>query len=282
MPHEAVAAFYQPLMATTLVESSRGEVQKTVRQRLQKLRKKMGHLAAEHEKLQSYLPYQHYGTLLLTQRLPRGASSATVVDYYSPEPATVCIPLDPRLSVHDNAQMYFKKYRKTKGGLAKIQELLAQYTDEERYLEGVAQQIAHAEDWQVLQALEAELSGSQPPAGQQRRVSERPHPPASPPYRTFVSRAGYTLYCGKNHQGNEALLRQVATPEDSGSMPTGRPGPMWCSKSGRSRTCHTRRWWRQRRWRPITARGGMLPWWRSYPCQACAQISRGASWPGAR
>src|SRR5262249_20347674 len=37
---------------------------------------------------------------------------------------------------------------------------------------------------------------------------------AALPYRTFVLRDGSTLYCGKHNQGNDVLLRQVATPED--------------------------------------------------------------------
>jgi predicted ribosome quality control (RQC) complex YloA/Tae2 family protein len=38
--------------------------------------------------------------------------------------------------------------------------------------------------------------------------------PAALPYRTFVLRDGSTLYCGKHNQGNDVLLRQVASPED--------------------------------------------------------------------
>jgi hypothetical protein len=101
-------------------------VQKTVRQRLHKLHHKMTNLAQDRHKLESYLPYQCYGTLLVTQRVPRGATSATVANYYSPEQTLVTIPLDPRLSLHDNAQVYFKKSRKAQHGLVKVQELLTQ------------------------------------------------------------------------------------------------------------------------------------------------------------
>jgi predicted ribosome quality control (RQC) complex YloA/Tae2 family protein len=34
------------------------------------------------------------------------------------------------------------------------------------------------------------------------------------PYRTFALPEGYLLYCGKSDQGNETLLRRVATAED--------------------------------------------------------------------
>jgi predicted ribosome quality control (RQC) complex YloA/Tae2 family protein len=215
---DAVAAFYGPDIGATALVHLRHTVQKTVRQRLQKLRQKMANLTQDHGKLEGYLPYQHYGTLLVAQRVPRGATSVTTVDYYSPDQAAVTIPLDPRLSLHDNAQTYFNKYRKAKHGLVKVQELLAQCAEEERYLEGVEQQITQAEEWETLEAVALELSAS----GRRGASSSQPVTPrrvalptaAALPYRTFVLRDGSTLYCGKHNQGNDVLLRQVATPED--------------------------------------------------------------------
>ena len=113
-------------MLTTLTESVRRDIQKTLRQQQHKLQKKVANLQQDYARLQSYLPYQHYGTLLVAQRLPRGTASATVVDYYRDEPATITIPLDPQLSGQENAQAYFKKYRKAKSGMTKVQALLTQ------------------------------------------------------------------------------------------------------------------------------------------------------------
>lgn len=209
---DAVATFYGPYIGTTALAQLRHTVQKTVRQRLQKLRHKMTRLSQDHSKLEGYLPYQHYGTLLVAQRVPRGATSVTVVDYYSPAQATVTIPLDPRLSLHDNAQTYFNKHRKARHGLVKVQDLLAQYAEEERYLEGLEQQIAQAEEWETLDAVALELGTSPSQSAAPRRVAVPTA--AALPYRTFVLRDGSTLYCGKHNQGNDVLLRQIATPED--------------------------------------------------------------------
>jgi len=221
---DAVAAFYGPYIDATALTHLRHTVQKTVQQRLQKLRHKMANLTQDRRKLEGYLPYQRYGTLLVAQRVPRGTTNVTVVDYYSPDQATVTIPLDPRLSLHDNAQVYFNKYRKTKHGLGKVQELLAQCAEEERYLEGVEQQIAQAEEWEILDAVALELgtspsrgaSPSQGASSSQPMATRRVAVPTSAalPYRTFVLRDGSTLYCGKHNQGNDVLVRQVATPED--------------------------------------------------------------------
>jgi predicted ribosome quality control (RQC) complex YloA/Tae2 family protein len=211
-PQDAVAALYESCPGDTMLAHLRSTVQKTVQQRLHKLHHKMTNLAQDRSKLESYLPYQRYGTLLVAQRVPRGATGVTVVDYYSPEQTLVTIPLDPRLSLHDNAQVYFKKARKAQHGLVKVQDLLTQCATEEQYLEGLAHQTEQAEDWETLEALAVELGASPSQPGTQHRV---PIPtPAALPYRTFVLRDNSTVYCGKHNQGNDVLLRQVATPED--------------------------------------------------------------------
>ena len=209
---EAMAAISQPALVSTALDEARTGVRKTLRRRLQKLGRKVDHLNRDREKLKGYEPYQRYGTLLLAQRLPRGSTCATVTDYYNPEQETIRIPLDPRLSIHENAQAYFKKYRKTKTGLSKIETLLQECTEEEEYLEGLTQQVATAEDWPTLEEIEAEL-GDKRQAGP-ARSSIRPRAAATQPYRTFALSGGYTLFCGKSNHGNDALVRQVAAPDD--------------------------------------------------------------------
>lgn len=208
--HEAVTALYEPMLQTTSLHAFRVTLHKTVSQRLQKLRRKMANLTQDRSKLEQYLPYQRYGTLLVTQRVPRGTPSVTLVDYYSPTQETLIITLDPRLSVQGNAQVYFKKYRKTQSGLTKIHELLDQCRHEEQRLDTLVQHLTQAEDWETLETIAAALQHA--PATHRAR----PVVPtvSTPPYRTFVLHDGYTLYCGKSAAGNEALLRQIARPED--------------------------------------------------------------------
>jgi predicted ribosome quality control (RQC) complex YloA/Tae2 family protein len=211
-PQDAVAALHESEPGDTMLAHLRSTVQKTVQQRQHKLHHKMTNLAQDRGKLESYLPYQRYGTLLVAQRVPRGATSVTVVDYYSPEQTLVTIPLDPRLSLHDNAQVYFKKARKAQHGLVKVQAFLTQCAAEEQYLEGIVHQIEQAEDWETLEAIAVELGAAPSQPGTQCRVAVPT--PAALPYRTFVLRDNSTVYCGKHNQGNDVLLRQVATPED--------------------------------------------------------------------
>ena len=211
---EAMLAMSEPVLVSTAQEEVRVGLHKKLRRRLQKLGRKAGSLTRDREKLQSYEPYQRFGTLLLTQRLPRGSKSATVTDYYSALQETVDIPLDPRLSAQENAQAYFKKHRKTKTGLGKIESLLQECTAEEQYLNGLVHQVDTAEDWHTLRAIESELGdGGRTDAGRPR-ASIRPRTPAALPYREFALPGGFTLYSGKSNHGNDALVRQLAHPDD--------------------------------------------------------------------
>jgi predicted ribosome quality control (RQC) complex YloA/Tae2 family protein len=209
---EAVMAWCEPYLETETRNHLRRTVHKTVQQRLHKLQHKMANLTQDAQTLERYIPYQRYGTLLVTQRVPRGATSVTVVDYYSPEQALLTIPLDPRCSLQDNAQVYFKKYRKAQYGLTKVQTLLTQCAAEVQYLEGIACQILQADDNETLETIASELGTAVSQPGLPRRPASSI--PTALPYRTFVLSDGTTAYCGKHNQGNDLLLRQVAAPED--------------------------------------------------------------------
>ena len=210
----AMAVMSQPVLASTAWEETRTGLRRILRRRLQKLGRKGEHLIRDRDRLKSYEPYQRYGTLLLTQRLPRGSESAAVTDYYSAHQETVHIPLDPRLSVQENAQAYFKKHRKTKTGMGKIESLLQECAAEEQYLNGLLDQVDFAEDWHTLRAIESELGDSGRKGGARARPSIRPRAPVALPYREFALPGGYTLYSGKSNHGNDALVRQVANPDD--------------------------------------------------------------------
>ncbi len=211
---EALAAVYDPRMHTALLKSAQQEALKRIHQQRRRLRKKSQNIQRDRDKLEGYLDCQRYGTLLMGQHAPRGASQIEVVDYYHPEQPTLTIPLDPKQSTQENAQAYFKKYRKAKSGLAKVQSLLDQCATDESDLQRLAQQIERAETWSDVQLIAAERPGLQGDAQRKARTPARPKTPPARPYRMFTAHDGSPLYCGKNHQGNDALLRQVAHPED--------------------------------------------------------------------
>ncbi|ETW98595.1 MAG: hypothetical protein ETSY1_18135 [Candidatus Entotheonella factor] len=211
---EALAAVYDPHMHTAWLKSTQQETLKQINQQLRRLRKKSQNIQRDYDKLQSYLDCQRYGTLLMGQNASRGASQIDVVDYYHPEQPTLTIPLDPKQSTKENAQAYFKKYRKAKSGLDKVQSLLEQCAMDTQELERMAEQVEGAETWSDVPLIAAKQPGQKQETQRKARVPAQPKTPPTRPYRTLTIHDGATLYCGKNHHGNDALLRQLAHPED--------------------------------------------------------------------
>jgi predicted ribosome quality control (RQC) complex YloA/Tae2 family protein len=210
----ALAVVYDAHMHTAWLKGTQQRTLKQINQQLRRLRKKSLNIQTDHAKLESYLDCQHYGTLLMGQNAPRGASQIDVVDYYQPGQPKLTIPLDPKQSTKENAQAYFKKYRKAKSGLAKVQSLLDQCAHEVQELENMAQQVERAQTWSEVQLIAAKQPDLQNDTQRRARTPAPPKTPPAQPYRTFTIRDGATLYCGKNHLGNDALLRQVAHPQD--------------------------------------------------------------------
>jgi predicted ribosome quality control (RQC) complex YloA/Tae2 family protein len=213
-PQAAAVAFYEPAMQDTHLTVWRQELHKILQRQRRKLEKKVANLKQDLHNLQDYLPYQRYGTLLMAHHLPRGSTTATVIDYYQPEQPAITILLDPRLSIRDNAQVYFRKYRKARNGLAKVQALLDRCAAEAHDVERLAQRVAQADDESTLNAIAGELAILQHPDARQRRMAPPPRMTPAQPYRRLVSRDGYTLYFGKSNRGNDILLRQIAVPDD--------------------------------------------------------------------
>ena len=221
---EALAAVYDPHAQTAWLQDVRQQALKQMNQQLRRLRKKSLNMQRDYDKLDSYLDYQRYGTLLMGQHAPRGADHIDVVDYYHPEQPRLAISLDPKKSTKENAQSYFNKYRKAKSGLAKVQTLLDQCAADMDRLQRLVYQVERAETWSDVQAIAAQHPEEQRRARRPSRPPAQPKMPPEPPYRTFTMRDGATLYCGKNHRGNDLLLRQVAQPHDLWFHAHGRAG----------------------------------------------------------
>ena len=148
-------------------------------------------------------------------RIHTGNTAVMIENYYADPPTRETVPLDPRLSAAENAQRYFKQYKKAKAAHTFAQAQMAAVAAEIDYLEGVLQSIALAETVTELEEIRDELV-------QERYVrldknpsvkSKPPHRVASQPLR-FVSSDGVPIHVGKNNRQNERLTLREAKPNN--------------------------------------------------------------------
>ena len=147
-----------------------------------------------------------FGELLLgVHGIPVGRSSVSAINYYTDPPETVEILLDPKYSVADNAQRYFRRYRKNKAARAYATEQVDALTAELDYLKGQLLNVAACNTREELSEIRDELIRQR----YIREPSEKRKSPSTVQSRPLHYRTadGIDVFVGKNNQQNERLLR---------------------------------------------------------------------------
>ncbi len=149
---------------------------------------------------------------LLTANLyavPRGAKRCELPNYYDETGKTLSVLLDAQLSPAENAQAYYKKYRKQKRTLEALAPQEQEVSAELEYLRSLSAALAVAETADDLLSLEGELTENgllAPP--KEKAKKQKPEIP----YRTYEAE-GFRIFAGRNNLQNDRLVRQSA-PDD--------------------------------------------------------------------
>jgi len=143
--------------------------------------------------------------------------SELVVDWGLGE-SPLRVTLDPTLSPPDNAQNYFRRYRKARRAAKEIPAQMREVEAEMEYLEQLAQDLTIAEDRAEIDAVAAALAD----AGYLKPKRKPPSPPARP--MRLTSPDGFTVWVGKNALQNEELTFRRAAPDDLWLHARGIPG----------------------------------------------------------
>ena len=146
----------------------------------------------------------------------RGADRVFLPDYEA-EPdengvyPTVEIRLDPRLSPQDNAQRYFKQYRRAKNAETMLRELIARGEQELQYLDSVADELERAVSERELTEIKAELAdnGYASQRWSQAKGQRRQKLPVLAPME-FRSSRGFRILAGRNNRQNEQITLKMA------------------------------------------------------------------------
>ncbi len=152
-----------------------------------------------------------YGELLTAYQyqLSAGASSVTVLNYYTDTEIT--IPVDKDLTISENAQRYYNRYAKARRTREATEKLLPETVSECEHLESILSEIALAEDEQTLAGIRREMAAAgYLHSGNGKAKKERS---VSKPYH-YVSSDGFDLYVGKNNLQNDELSLRFAGKKD--------------------------------------------------------------------
>ena len=152
-----------------------------------------------------------YGDLLSANfwRMKKGDTAVLVEDFYE-EGRELSIPLDPALTPVENAQKYYKEYRKAATAEKMLQRLIAQGTEELAYVDSVFDAVSRTEGESELLEIRQELAEQ----GYLKNYRNKNKLLKAQPPLKYRTSDGYLLWCGRNNKQNDRLTLREARPWD--------------------------------------------------------------------
>ena len=152
-----------------------------------------------------------YGELLSANLYlaQKGMKSITVPNWYD-EGKEVTIPLDLRFTPSQNAQNFFKNYKKKQTAARMLVDLLAEGEKEIAYLETVLYEVETASGEAALNEIRAELKSQ----GYLKYYKQRDKRQKPADFLRFTSSDGFEILVGRNNAQNDKLTLHTARGKD--------------------------------------------------------------------
>ena len=152
-----------------------------------------------------------YGELLSANLYlaQKGMKSITVPNWYD-EGKEVTIPLDLRFTPSQNAQNFFKNYKKKQTAARMLVNLLAEGEKEIAYLETVLYEVESASGEAALNEIRAELKSQ----GYLKYYKQRDKRQKPADFLRFTSTDGFEILVGRNNAQNDKLTLHTARGKD--------------------------------------------------------------------
>ncbi len=232
------------MLVETDIAQAAGESVKDLSSRLsaviskqrKRLNKRLEHIEAESQRQADPERFRIMGDLLLANlhRFKRGAEAVEVEDYYQSPPVKVSIELDSKATPQENAERYFKLYRKAKRSGEHHARRLQDTQEEQEWLDQLELSLEEAVSGDDLYQVQLELETAgmlkQTKGQLGRRQSVRPEDQL---YKA-VSPGGWQLLWGKNSRTNDHVSRHMTGPRDLWFHAKGMPGSHLVLKCGDS------------------------------------------------
>ena len=152
-----------------------------------------------------------YGELLSANlyMAQKGMKSITVPNWYD-EGKEVTIPLDLRFSPSQNAQNFFKNYKKKQTAARMLVDLLAEGEKEIAYLETVLYEVESASGEAALNEIRMELKNQ----GYLKYYKQRDKKQKPADFLRYTSSDGFEILVGRNNAQNDKLTLHTARGKD--------------------------------------------------------------------
>lgn len=155
------------------------------------------------------------GDLISTNlyRLGKGQTACELENYYLPDSPKQIIELDPALTPAQNAQKYYREYRKAAVAEKVLREQIEAGEAELAYLDTVFDELSRAQGETDLLEIRRELEGEGYLRSRGRGKDRRAAQGAGAPER-YLTAAGSEIRIGRNNRQNDQLTLKTARKDD--------------------------------------------------------------------
>ncbi|HBA93884.1 MAG TPA: hypothetical protein DCZ02_04635, partial [Ruminococcaceae bacterium] len=156
--------------------------------------------------------YRIYGDLINANLhiLEKGALFYDLENFYDNN-NSIRIPADPTLTPVQNAQRYYKEYRKKQVAEQKLYDFIDKANSEAQYLDTVIDELTRAQTDAEITAIREELfsSGFVSKSGIRNQKNRKKLPP-----KQYISPQGFKIFVGRNNIQNDLLTLKTAKNYD--------------------------------------------------------------------
>lgn len=147
-------------------------------------------------------------------RLQKGTTSCTLENYYE-DNLPVNIALDPSLTPVQNAQKYYREYRKASAAEGVLREQIAAGEAELEYLDSVFDELSRASGEAELSEIREELEAEGYLRNRSRQRGKNRNQPmkANKPLH-YGTAEGFEIFVGRNNRQNDRLTLKTAAKGD--------------------------------------------------------------------
>jgi len=226
----AMWRYFEPRLAAHPYAAARQLVQKQIGRARSRVERALAQLRAQVLSEEEIDSLREAGELLLAYQgqVERGAREVTVPDHAGNPRA---IKLNPALTPVENAQAYFRRYRKATRAAEEVVARVEALNADRAYLEQLASDLALAESRpEIDDVYDALIGAGWAPGVERATKAHRSGGRIGGPRRLEVD--GFLIYVGRNARQNEEITFARAGPNDLWLHVRGQPGAHVVVKSG--------------------------------------------------
>ena len=209
--NDAIAAYHDRVLLHESLTQQRQALAQALTKREEAILRKRDALEGDLSLAADADKYRLHGDLIMAalhEIRPRD-ESLTTLNYYEADAPEIQIDLDPMKTGVENAQVYFKRYKRAKRGYSRIAELIADTDQELGWLAEYREKLTAATGLKALERLREELLRH----GWIREKADRRKQEESTPYRSFTS-GPWRILMGRNDRENDWLVTRMAKKDD--------------------------------------------------------------------